>query len=319
LATSSPPSRRTRPAFTLIELLIVIAIIAVLVGLLLPAVQRVRESSYRAQCMNNLKQLGLALTNFHFTYGVYPTNGGWDNNTSRPYMIKTDPPGGGCAAGCRWGLGRPDLSPMDQTGSWAYSILPFMEQGTVHDLGTALANGGQGVALTVYLCPSRGRRQPQTAPANDPYYPGVHYATSPPGMMTWSKSDYACNGNAIMGRGSALLHLSDITDGAANTILLGEKAMDAGYYNVGGWNWDEPIFSSAGGTLRIGTVIAQDRREHPPNYQGYYANNWGSAHPAGANFLMFDGSVHLIRYDFPAASMTALMTPHGGEASPAFD
>jgi prepilin-type processing-associated H-X9-DG protein len=95
--------------------------------------------------------------------------------------------------------------------------------------------------------------------------------------------------------------------------------MDPGYYNVGGWNWDEPVFSSAGGTSRGGTVLAQDHRESPPNYQGYYSNNWGSAHPGGAQFLLFDGSVQLIRYGLPSATMADLLNPRDGHVIPPLD
>jgi prepilin-type processing-associated H-X9-DG protein len=265
--------------------------------------------------------MGLALHNFQLTYGVFPTNGGYDGGAV--YMIKNDPSGSCTNDACKWGVGRPGLSPQDQTGSWAYSILPFLEQDAVHDLGSALANGGQGVGLKLFICPTRGRQTPQTAPPDDPYYIGCNYRTVPAGMMTWSKSDYACNGQAIFGRHNSQhppLRITDVTDGTSNTILLGEKAMDSGYYNVGGWNWDEPIFSSAGGTRRTRGVIVQDRREDPPDiFNGFYVDSWGSAHPGGAQFLLFDGSVRLLSYGLPGGTVTALMTPQGGEVIPPLD
>jgi prepilin-type N-terminal cleavage/methylation domain-containing protein len=318
---------RRRLGFTLIELLVVIAIIAILIGLLLPAIQKVREAASRAQCQNNLKQLGLALHNFQDSFNTFPSNGGYDNLPTSPYQLKIDPAGIGCGAGgCKWGLGRPNLAPKDQTGSWAYSILPFIEQTQIQNLGTALVNGGQGLGVKLFICPSRNRQTPQVAPADDPFYVGCHYqfwangAQQPNGA--WSKSDYACNGLAFPSRGHTL-DLVKITDGTSNTICLGEKAMDIGYYNIGGWNWDEPIFSSAGGTSRSGTAIRQDTRDTLPNpdkiASGFYVGNWGSPHPAGAQFLMFDGAVRLIRYGLDSASVNALLTPRGGEVPPNLD
>src|SRR5690349_8961717 len=106
---SPPPPRR---GFTLIELLVVIAIIAVLIGLLLPAVQKVREAAARTKCANNLKQLGLGMHNYHDVYNGFPS-AGW---------------------GWFW-VGDPIRSGRGQPGGWVYSILPFVEQGPLYDLG----------------------------------------------------------------------------------------------------------------------------------------------------------------------------------------
>src|SRR5262245_35403831 len=109
----SMKSKCERLGFTLVELLVVIAIIGVLVALLLPAVQAARESGRRAECMNNLKQLGLAMHSFHSAHNAFPSNG----------------------YGTQW-MPHPDRGyGLEQTGGWMYSLLPYVEMQSLHDLG----------------------------------------------------------------------------------------------------------------------------------------------------------------------------------------
>jgi len=289
-------------AFTLIELLVVIAILGVLISLLLPAVQKARESAARTSCQNNLHQLGIALMLHSVDYGVLPTNGG-----PAPGQINQAATEGGW-----WGTPNPQALPRDQPGCWAYSILRYVEQQNAVD-----AND-QGVAVKVFLCPSRGRTQPQTVPAIDPITTSVIY-TSVGGKNPWCKTDYAGNWYVLVNRWwaggcpliSLPLSLTDIPDGTSNTLLLGEKAMDPQRYNTGGWFFDEPIFTGGSdGTGRNGTVILSDIMA---GRTGNYPWNWGSPHLPGAQFLFADGSVRTIPYATDSSIVWALLTPNGKE------
>jgi prepilin-type N-terminal cleavage/methylation domain-containing protein/prepilin-type processing-associated H-X9-DG protein len=131
--------RLRRYAFTLIELLVVIAIIAILIALLVPAVQKVREAAARTQCINNLKQMGLAAHGFHDTKKYMANNG--ENTATR-----TD-----------W--------------CWAFQTLPFIEQGPLYNI--AMAGTPQaGVGVPIYMCPARGHLPFSTAGANSPGFNG---------------------------------------------------------------------------------------------------------------------------------------------------
>jgi prepilin-type N-terminal cleavage/methylation domain-containing protein/prepilin-type processing-associated H-X9-DG protein len=291
-----------RRAFTLIELLIVVAIIGVLISLLLPAVQKVREAANRASCENNLHQLGSALMNHQLDFQVFPTNGG-----PAPGQVNQTATEGGW-----WGTPNPNALPRDQPGSWAYSILRYLEQ------QNAVTTNNQGVPARVFLCPSRGRNQPQVVPPVDPITPSVTY-TSVGGKNPWCKTDYAGNWYVLVNRwwagGCPLvglpLSVNDISDGTSNTILVGEKAMDPQRYNTGGWWFDEPIFTGGSdGTCRNGTVVVSDV---VAGRTGTSPWNWGSPHIAGAQFLFVDGSVRTIPFGTDGSIVWALMTPNGGD------
>src|SRR6187549_285004 len=127
--------RKIRVGFTLIELLVVIAIIAILIGLLLPAVQKIREAANRMKCTNNLKQIGLGIHNYESAYGVFPTAGGQSQSIDIPY----------------------------QTAGWAYQILPYLEQESLYQIGQQSGAFGWNAAIgkamvempvKMFQCPS---------------------------------------------------------------------------------------------------------------------------------------------------------------------
>ncbi len=295
---------RQRGAFTLLELLIVIGIIAIVIGLLLPAVQKVQEAALRARCANNLKQIGLAVQMHHNTYSLLPSNGGWNgtetipSTTGQQIVVTTDEFGN---APHQWGVGLPGVLPTAQLGSWAYAILPYVEQQSMYD------SRSWTDPLTLYICPARRWARAQVAPASD------QYGTYMTGGWAWGKTDYAANWLAVANR-PICMSLSGFSDGTSNTILVGEKAMDPANYNTGTWFWDEPFFvGGAGGTARNGTQILRDARGVA------FPFNWGSPHSGGAQFLFADGSVRRLSYALPAKTVAALLTPAGDEPTPALD
>lgn len=293
--------RSPRAGFTLIELLVVTAIMGVLAGLLLPAVQMVRAAAVRLSCANNLKQIGHALQHHHDVFAVFPSNGGWDgkewikSDSGTPtYVTTTDYVLGTFT----WGVGEPNRTPSDQTGSWAYAILPYHEQQNIY-LDRVWME-----PVKIYVCPARRPPDAQFCPAID------QYGTYNTGGWAWGKTDYAAN-MGVMDNRPKVMSIQRISDGSSHTILVGEKAMDPKNYQTGTWYWDEPFFvGGSDGTMRKGTANVRD------GHGNKFKENWGSPHPGGSQFLFCDGSVHQISYDTPPLIISALMTPNGGEIVP---
>jgi prepilin-type N-terminal cleavage/methylation domain-containing protein len=304
-----------RHAFTLVELLVVIAVIGILIALLLPAVQAAREAARRASCTNNMKQVGLGLHMYHDTFKRLPA--GWTGFS----------PGNGQP---HW-LGEPGWG-------WAARILPYMEQTSVYESLvhfelpiTHSANSQARVQpLEILRCPSDIGEDTFTLQSGNPPAPylGSGGGFSP---VRLAKGNYmgvfgtldfhdVCDPgepdfNGCVGDGTFFLNkgvrLADITDGLSQTFVVGERSSK--------WapsTWVGMVTGGEHAPARIcGLALFPPNSELEPEH---YTHNFSSFHPAGTNILLGDGSVRLIAETIDQGTYWALSTRKRGDVVGSF-
>jgi prepilin-type N-terminal cleavage/methylation domain-containing protein/prepilin-type processing-associated H-X9-DG protein len=294
-----------RRGFTLIELLVVIAIIAVLLGLLIPAVQKVREAAMRLNCQNNLHQIGIAFQSHHDAHQYFPSGGFLDN--SPPLYVNGQP-----------------ADATTQTAGWGFQILPFIEGGNAQSAGPVAA---VGAANPLFFCPAR--RGPQILvldPGEENYMPAIvpNYDSI---SIAHALCDYAAGNLEGTGVVRQLLpvRILEITDGTSTTLLVGEKRMNRAHLG------ERQLDDFLGYTSGFGDeVIRSTTRPPAADYSGSIdpldgttvgdgGQRFGSAHPGRFNAVFADGSVHSIPYSIDPYTFSYLGNKSDGQVLNAGD
>jgi prepilin-type N-terminal cleavage/methylation domain-containing protein/prepilin-type processing-associated H-X9-DG protein len=315
-----PPARNRnrRPGMTLIELLVVIAIIGVLIGLLLPAVQKVRAAAARIRCGNNMKQLALAMHQYHDARGSFPVG-----------LVVVDTSTGGYSGGTNLFVEvLPYLEQDNLKRKWDYNDYRNNETGGL--------NATTAQVLPILVCPADALPSP---PECYLQYGWVN--------ATFALGSYGGNGGKLSFDGvldppascdgvffkSRQVRMADITDGLSSTLLLGERyhrdaefdrltlALDPGMYPLGSWGawasaafqWGSQADVLLGAPVPINYRVPAGSGSGDFSWEEYRLCAYGSGHGQGANFAFADGSVRFVSDSIALGTLQALSTRAGCE------
>jgi prepilin-type N-terminal cleavage/methylation domain-containing protein len=321
----------SRTGFTLIELLVVIAIIAILIALLLPAVQQAREAARRTQCRNNMKQLGLAIHNYHDTHSVFPYAWGSVQETWSALILPYI-----------------DQAPLYNTLVWHRT--PTLDWATINASSPTWPNKvACGVPVPVLRCPSLSIPEgfsnsgiPDRRPASYRVVTGSLIASddnstrpapfnaAPYTSLEFSPArDPGVNGIMV---GAGKTNMRDISDGSSNTVMVGESFTDPEYVKdnqgMDYWNffipqiWDNGTMrcwsvgngSGTEHTEAAGSTLVKINARLDPTVHGVLMEvSFGSYHVGGAHFTLGDGSVRFISENVDLRLYQSLGSRNGGE------